>query len=301
MAILEKLTHTDPRIYQIAALSALAVYGIFILEFDVTAGRALLILGVALATQWLCTRLFELPKFDPKSALISAISLILLLRTNIEALVVLAAFVAIASKFVVRWKGKHIFNPTNIAIVLVILIGNAWVSPAQWGSFAFFAFLICCLGIIVVNRARRSDVTFAFLIFYCALVFGRALWLGDPIAIPLHRLQNGALLLFAFFMISDPKTTPDSRIGRILFAFLVAAGAVWIQIRFFRSDALLFSLALFSVLTPFMDAILRGKRYEWDFIRSAGRWPAGAQATRLRGQAAHVPAVEPPALQGAMQ
>ena len=41
-----------------------------------------------------------------------------------------------------------------------------------------------------------------------ALVFGRSLWLGEPMSIPLHRLQNGALLLFTFFMISDPRTTP---------------------------------------------------------------------------------------------
>ena len=76
----------------------------------------------------------------------------------------------------------------------------------------------------MVNRAARSDVTLAFLVFYLALVVGRSLWLGEPLAIPLHRLQSGALLLFAFFMISDPKTTPDSRAGRILFAALVALG-----------------------------------------------------------------------------
>ena len=83
-------------------------------------------------------------------------------------------------------------------------------------------FLMVCLGGLVVMRAARSDVTLAFLGAYLALVFGRSLWLGEPMAIPLHRLQNGALLLFAFFMISDPRTTPDSRLGRILFATLVA-------------------------------------------------------------------------------
>ena len=255
----------DPRVFQIAGLSALACYGLFVLRFDVTPARALLILVCALATQWICTRLTHLPVFEPKSALISAISLILLLRTESEWIAVGAAVAAIASKFVIRWKGKHIFNPTNIAIVLAILIGQAWVSPAQWGSFAFFAFLITCLGIVVVNRARRSDVTFAFLAFYCGLVLARAYWLGDPLSIPLHRFQNGALLLFSFFMISDPRTTPDSRIGRILFALMVAAGAVWIQVRFWRSDALLLSLAFFSVFTPLIDWLAEGRRYEWNF------------------------------------
>ena len=82
------------------------------------------------------------------------------------------------------------------------------MSPGQWGSVAFFAFLMACLGGVVVNRASRSDVTYAFIVFYCALLFGRSCYLGEPFAIPLHRLQGGALLLFTFFMISDPKTTP---------------------------------------------------------------------------------------------
>ena len=81
-------------------------------------------------------------------------------------------------------------------------------------------------GGLVVNRAARSDVTFAFITFYMALVFGRSLWLGEPMAIPLHRLENGALLLFTFFMISDPRTTPNSRAGRIVFAALGGMGGV---------------------------------------------------------------------------
>src|SRR2546426_235169 len=84
--------------------------------------------------------------------------------------------------------------------------------------------ILASAGGLVVNRAARADVTWAFLAAHTAFLLGRTLWLGDPLAIPLHRLANGALVLFAFFMISDPRTTPDSRPGRILFAILVAAG-----------------------------------------------------------------------------
>ena len=77
------------------------------------------------------------------------------------------------------------------------------------------------------STARRAATSrYAFIVFYCALVFGRSLYLGEPLTIPLHRLESGALLLFTFFMISDPKTTPDSRAGRVLFAALVAFGAL---------------------------------------------------------------------------
>src|SRR6185503_6392427 len=152
------------------------------------------------------TRLWRLPAFDPRSGLISGLSLCLLLRTNSLPLVATAALGTIASKFLLRWRGKHVFNPTNFGLVLMMLITNqVWVSPGQWGSVAFFGFLMGCVGGLVVYRAERADVTLTFLGFYLAILFGRSLWLGEPMAIPLHRLQNGALLLFAFFMISDPK------------------------------------------------------------------------------------------------
>src|SRR6185503_5451674 len=172
---------------------------------------------------------------------------------------------AIGSKFALRWNGKHLFNPTNFAIVALLLCadGRVWVSPGQWGSGAFFGFLLACIGGLVVTRAARADVTLAFLTAYVGLLFSRSLWLGEPMTIPLHRLQNGALLLFAFFMISDPKTTPDSRAGRIVFAALVALGAAFVQFKLFRPNGLLWSLAACSFLVPVLDWLLPGKRYSW--------------------------------------
>ena len=166
----------------------------------------------------------------------------------------LAAVVTIAGKFLIRVNGKHVFNPTNGGIVAMLLLTDqVWVSPGQWGAAAFFAFLMACAGSLVVNRATRSDVTYAFIACYCALVFGRSFYLGEPLAIPLHRLESGALLLFTFFMISDPKTTPDSRAGRVLFAALVAFGAWYIQFRLFRTNGLLWSLAACSTIVPLID------------------------------------------------
>ena len=107
------------------------------------------------------------------------------------------------------------------------------------------------------------DVVLSFLGCYLALLFGRSLWLGEPVAIPLHRLQSGSLLLFAFFMISDPKTTPDSGLGRVLFGAFVAFGAAWVQFRLFHTNGLLWSLAACSLLVPVLDLLLPGKRYLW--------------------------------------
>src|SRR5262245_13633873 len=254
----------DPRLYQIATLASLLGYGLFRLDFEIPLVHAAAMLGTVLVTQFACTRLRHLPAFDPRSALISGLSLCLLLRTNSLLLAITAAVVTIASKFVIRWNGKHLFNPTNLGVVaMMLLTGQVWVSPGQWGNVAFFAFLMACLGGLVVNRAARSDVTCAFIVFYMALVFGRSIWLEEPLVIPLHRLQSGALLLFTFFMISDPRTTPNSRAGRILFALLVAYGAWYVQFRLFRTNGLLWSLAFFSMTVPVIDLLLPGTRYEW--------------------------------------
>jgi len=237
------------------------------LDFDITPGRVALLLTTVLATQWIGDRVSRTGSSfgsSARSALISGLSLCLLLRTNRTELAIAAAVITIAGKFLIRIDSKHVFNPTNGGIVAMLLVTNqVWVSPAQWGTETFFAFLMACAGSLVVTRAARTDVTFAFLACYCALLFGRSWYLGEPAAIPWHRLESGALLLFTFFMISDPKTTPDSRIGRLLFGALVAWGAWYVQFRLFRTNGLLWSLAACSTLVPFINRIAPGSRYVW--------------------------------------
>src|SRR5262245_55890827 len=272
----------DPRFYQIAVLAALLLYGMVWLDFDVGPARAMAILGTALATQYACGRIWRLPAFDPKSAFISGLSLCLLCRSNEPFLAMTTALVAIASKFALRWHRKHVFNPTNFGLVVMMLVtGQVWVSPGQWGSPATFGFLLASAGCLVVTRARRADVTLVFLSTWAALLLGRSTWLGEPLAIPIHRLESGALVLFAFFMISDPKTTPDSRAGRVLFAGLVAGGAYVVQFVLFRTNGLLWSLALASLLVPVIDRLLPGQRYEWSSPISPA--PAGREA-HARGE-----------------
>src|SRR5260370_2959085 len=184
------MKHIAPRLYQIAALAVLLTYGVTRLAFDVSATRILLTLAIASADEWVRSRVARIP-FDPKSAAIPALSLSLLLRSNGFFFIAVAAVVAIASKFVLRWNGKHVFNPTCFAIVLLLATTDrVWVSPGQWGNVAFFGFLITCIGGLVVNRASRSDVTYAFIASWALALFGRPLWLGETMTVPLHPLPS---------------------------------------------------------------------------------------------------------------
>jgi len=218
---------------------------------------------VAQLTQYAGTRYFNHPSFDPKSALISSLCLCLLLGTNHLPVAAFVALNAIGSKFVIRWNNKHVFNPTNLALAVILASGLGWISPGQWGQVAWFGFLIACLGSLVVTRAARADVTLAFLTFYVGLLFIRALWLGDPLTIPLHQIESGALLIFSFFMISDPKTTPDSRTGRVVYALLVALAALYVQFGFFKPNGPLWGLIACSPLVPLLDRLFPGARYDW--------------------------------------
>ncbi len=135
----------DPRIYQIAVLGSLLVYGMGWLGFDITLDRVALLLSTVVGTQALCDYLSKSRSVNVKSALISGLSLCLLCRTNHPELAFAAAVITIASKFLIRFRGKHIFNPTNGGLVAMLLLTDqVWVSPGQWGTVAVFAFLMAC-------------------------------------------------------------------------------------------------------------------------------------------------------------
>ncbi len=266
----------DPRDLQIVALASLLAWGQGQLGFAVPPSCIAATLGAALLTQALASRVTRLPApaapvwgmalpFEPRSALISALSLCLLLRTAAPQWNALAAIVAIGSKFLVRAGHKHVLNPTNGAIVILLAFGApVWVSAGQWGQTALLAMIVAGAGLIVVTRAARADVTLAFLAAWSAVLFGRAAWLGQPWIAPQHQLANGATMLFAFFMISDPRTTPDSRAGRIVFAALVALGAGAVQFLLYRTNGLLWSLSVCTLAVPLIDQWLPGSRYQWN-------------------------------------
>lgn len=258
------LWRADARAYQIACLAALTLYGCSCLGFDLQPAIAATLVATVLAAQWLGARLVAV-RFEAQSALISGLSLCLLLRTNSVLCAILAGAVTIGSKFVLRWRGKHIFNPTNIGLVLILALApqHAWIAAGQWGSGAMAAFAIACAGSLVIGRAQRSATTLAFLCTYAALLLARAAWLGDPLPLALHMLQNGTLLVFAFFMLSDPKTTPNSVPARLLFGSLVACSAAFVQFVLFRRNGFLWALAACAITVPLWDWLWPAAPYVW--------------------------------------
>ena len=255
---------SDARHYQIAALGFLLVFNIAALDLGARGLPSALAIASALATQAACSRIWRLPKIDLRSPLITGFSLSLLLRADEPWVYVAAGIIAISSKFLLRLEGKHLWNPAGLAIVVLLFGTNhVWISPGQWGASVWFAALLAFLAILVLQAARRADISLYFLGAHAALLLGRALWLGDPLAIPVHQLESGSLLLFTFVMISDPRTTPDARLGRFLLALAVALLAHWLTFFMQMRPALYIALIALSPLTPVLDRIFPGERFQW--------------------------------------
>lgn len=240
----------DPRNYQIAVLSTFLIVGKLSLGFGYRMDIGAIIIGSALLTQAL---LFD--RASLKSALISSLSLMLLLRTHSLALAALAGFIAIVGKRILRTpKGGHLFNPSAFSLVVMSLsFDGAWLTPGQWGAMGLSALALAGAGLVVVSRAKRLDTAVSFFVAYAAIILSRALWLGDPLSIPLHGLQNGALIVFAFFMITDPKTTPNTRSTRVAFGILVAVVACVLQFQYYLSSAPIYALVLVAPTLVFLN------------------------------------------------
>jgi Na+-transporting NADH:ubiquinone oxidoreductase subunit NqrB len=270
----------DPRYLQIAFLVSFLVAGVGWLGFDVPPWQPPLIILTACATQWAMTRLFRAPPVGYLSPLITSLGLSLLLRTDAFWVGPFAAAVAISSKFVLRARGKHLFNPTNLGLVVAMLLtSHAWCSPSQWGHGAALLGWFAAFGLAVAHRSFRSDVSLAFLGSWVLLKAARIFYLGAPWASLQHQLSAGGLILFTFFMISDPKTTPDHRGGRIFFAALVAGLAFFLLHGLWWQNALLWALCLVSPLTPLIDRVLPSGRFQWPGGKALERNDACASAS----------------------
>ncbi|MCO4793057.1 MAG: RnfABCDGE type electron transport complex subunit D [Bacteriovoracaceae bacterium] len=225
----------------------------------------ILILLWSLCLQFIFDHSIE-KKFNWKSAFISTLSLTLLLKSDSMFVWLMAPLFTIAPKFVLRHKGKHFFNPTNLGIVLCLLLFSefSWVSPGQWGRDVFFIGLLLFAGVFVCHKSSRIDTPFYFLGFHLLFLASRTVWLGDPFTIAIHRVQNISLLIFAFLMISDPRTTPDSKKGRILFCATVAGLTYYFDYVLYIRESLFYALALTSLLTPILNNIYPGSTYQWE-------------------------------------
>lgn len=199
-----------------------------------------------------------------RSALITSLGLCLLLRANEPLTMIFAGTLAISSKFIFNLQKKHFFNPANFGIIAAITMTNdAWISPGQWGNDWWYLLLFIGTGLMMVQKVGRWDSTGVFLLTYGALYSIYNYWLGWNFDVLQHQLMSGSLLVFSFFMLTDPRSIPNAKISRIIWSSLIALLAFILQSQFYVNNAVFWSLFIISPLTILLDQIWQKQRFQW--------------------------------------
>lgn len=255
----------DPRAFQIAALGSFLIYGVSNLGWTDQVLRVLVIIMSALLVQTLAIVSLKLPWNALKSGAITGLGLSLLFYSSTPWLWVLAPTLAIGSKYLIQFRGKHIFNPANFGIILPILLtGDAWVSPGQWGNSAMLIFFFSVSAFMILARVGRVDTSLSFFITLLVLEYIRSvLYLGWDIEWLMHKMTNGSILLFTFFMITDPRTTPNHRYARLAWASGIAVVAFFLTSYFQMHTAPIWALFFASPITAFLDHFFRSRGFKW--------------------------------------
>lgn len=270
----------DIRDYQILFLSLFLILGIGTRDWTLRPDLIIVAIATCAIAQWLAERaapilphLQNLPQKTSslRSALITGLSLSLLLRTEHYSTMILAASLAILSKFIFQIHRKHFFNPANFGIISAITLTNdAWVSPGQWGEDWWFALLFVGTGGMILKQIGRWDTTATFLSSYALLEAIRNLWLGWTWDVYFHRLTSGSLLLFALFMITDPRSIPNAKIGRLIWAVCIAFLTFILRNQFYLPTAIFWALFALSPLTVILDYLWTAPRFSWSAV--SGQW-----------------------------
>ena len=262
----------DPRYFQVIFQALFLTYGILFLNWHADWEHYVISVGGCLLSQYTVdsirsARFLKPIEFDRWgfSVLISAMSLCLLLKTNLWYISLLAAFLTVVSKYVFKFNKNHIFNPSAFGIIATILITkDAWLSPGQWGSNAVIFFFVVTLGTIVVTRVQKLDVSLAFLLTFVGLLYWRQVYtLGWPMDHFIHSISTGSLLLFTFFMISDPRTSPNHPVARIIWAILIAAVSFYLAAFKWKYNTIIWVLVAAAPLVPLLDKIFKAKEFHW--------------------------------------
>ena len=263
----------DARYFQIIFQAIFLGYGIFFLHWNGEYWLYATYFFTSLTIQFAAEYFFgkkAIPFFyrlrnGIPSVIISSFGLSLLLKTNLWWVAVLAASVSILSKYILRINGKHIFNPSALGIVVAVLLtGNAWISPGQWGSGAVLMFTVLSFGFVVTTRVQKLDVSLAFLGTFAGLIFLRQIiYLGWPMDHFVQSVSTGSLLLFSFFMITDPKTIPNHRVARIIWCMMIAAVSFYLTAFKFINGAPIFILVFAQPLVPLLDKFFKARKFEW--------------------------------------
>ncbi|HET8782053.1 MAG TPA: hypothetical protein VFM63_06525 [Pyrinomonadaceae bacterium] len=194
-------------------------YGI--LEGFETIGIAIV---AAVVAELVLGRIFYGKWLNLASAYITGISCGILIRSPALWPFALASVLSIMSKYVLRLKGRHLWNPSNFGICVLLFLAPETVAAlsVQWGNFKWPLIVIWILGAIIIWRAKRIHISATYVASFLAFALLRSYITGDSWWAEVAPMTGPMYQLFVFFMITDPKTTVKSKKWQCIVVFFVA-------------------------------------------------------------------------------
>ena len=273
----------DPRMHVAAVLVTLQVLGQTVLGFRLSVAQILICLATGAAIEFVVAFFKDSAIMWPASGLLTGNSTAFILRTpgtlhgqwwSTHGIWIFIGVVAIsmASKYLIRWRRRHIFNPSNLGLVIAfVALGPKltepqdlwWIPPGPWLIVTYAVLVIG--GVLIAWELRLLGLELAFMAGFAAFtalalalvpdhcmvaswhvapMCGRELWQ--------ILVSSPELLVFGLFMIPDPRTVPDSPMARVAFGILVAILAVLLigptTLEFATKTAILASLVIACAL-----------------------------------------------------
>ena len=173
-----------------------------------------LVLGLIFYRKWL----------HPASAYITGISVGILIRSPAFWPYALCSAISITSKYVLRVNGRHLWNPSNFGISVMLFVAGDTVASLsiQWGNYLAPMVVIWILGSIIIWRLRRFHITATYVAAFLVFAVARHFITGSPLLSEIAPITGPMYQLFIFFMITDPKTTVRSKKGQCIVVLCVA-------------------------------------------------------------------------------
>lgn len=188
--------------------------------------RLAITLGVCVVTELVLSYLMRGHVASLQSAYVTGLSLSLLLKPQAGLLwpFALGAFLAIASKYVLTLRGRHLWNPSNFAISLLLVLAPSRIAllSHQWGNHLATNAVIWGFGLLIASRVKVLHVTLTYVVSYLVLAALRSALVGTPVLAELAPITGPMYQLFIFFMVTDPRTTVHTKRGRIMVVAIVA-------------------------------------------------------------------------------
>ena len=195
--------------------------------------RTVVAILTAIATEIVLGRLAYRRWPHLASAYITGISVGMLIRSPLVWPYVLGSVISIASKYVLRVRGQHLWNPSNFGICILLLLAPASIAvlSVQWGNDVWPMIEVWVLGGIVVWRLRRLHICATYAAAFAAFAVVRSAVTGNPLLATLAPITGPMYQLFIFFMITDPRTTVRARWAQCTVVVVVAGVEALLRLR----------------------------------------------------------------------